>query len=238
MLKNKRLENLLLSNFMRLKIIIGILLAGLFIFSIFALAQDKDYARVKGRITTFWGEPIEKAEVSFYELEGISGISPREKLIRSVITDKEGNYNIEKLPWGQYRVDISASYGGNEVWRFYLARNANEVLDVGVPMGYLHLISEMSVSGIVRQVDGSPVANATVTLTNAYDARKIQQTRTDEKGKYKFNTIQVGDFILSSAKSGFYPSAATLRINNGEQKTADIKLEVAPKLDILQIKEK
>ena len=123
---------------MRLKIIIAILLFGLFTFSALVFAQFRDYVSVRGRITTLWGEPLEKAEVSFYQLEGISGVPPSEKLIRRVVTDKEGNYNAEKLPVGQYRVGISADYGGTEVWRFPLYRNGNEteVLDVGVPMGF------------------------------------------------------------------------------------------------------
>ena len=90
----------------------------------------------------------------------------------------------------------------------------------------------------MRQANDSPVSNATVTLTNAYDATETQQMRTDEKGRYKFNTIQVGDYILYSTKSGFYSSATTFRLNNGKQQTADLKLEVAPKFDVLQIQKK
>jgi len=70
-------------------------------------------------------------------------------------------------------------------------------------------------------------------LTNAYDATESQQTRTDDKGKYKFFEIQVGDYVLYSAKSGFYPSSTTFRLDNGEQQVTDIKLEVAPKFDVL-----
>jgi protocatechuate 3,4-dioxygenase beta subunit len=100
-------------------------------------------------------------------------------------------------------------------------------------MGYLDHISQMTVSGVVRQVNGSPVSNATVTLTNAYDATESQQTRTDDKGKYKFNEIQVGDYVLYTAKSGFYPSATTFRLDNGERQAADLKLEVAPTFAVL-----
>ncbi len=219
---------------MRMKITVSLLLVALLTLTAWALTRDDDFASVKGRVTTLWGEPFGEAEVSFYELEGIRGNSPTEKLVRRVVADKDGNYKADKLAPGQYRVDVSArTYGHTEVWRFYLARDADEVLDVGVPMGYLHHISQMTVSGVVRQANGSPVKNATVTLTNAYDATESQQTRTDDKGKYKFMEIQVGDYVLYSAKSGFYPSATTFRLDNGEQQVADVKLEVAPKFDVL-----
>lgn len=122
-----------------MKITISLLLVALLTLTAWSLTQDDDFASVKGRVTTLWGEPFGEAEVSFYELEGISGNSPTEKLVRRVVADNDGNYKADKLPWGQYRAGVSAKgYGHTEVWRFYLARDADEILDVGVPMGYLH----------------------------------------------------------------------------------------------------
>ena len=72
-----------------------------------ASAQDDELAKVKGRVTTYWGKPIGGVQVSFYQLEGINGNSPTENLIRTVVADKEGNYKADKLPWGQYRESIS-----------------------------------------------------------------------------------------------------------------------------------
>lgn len=227
---------------MRMKITICLLLFALLTSTAWALTQDgDDFASVKGRVTTLWGEPLGETEVSFYELEGIRGNSPTEKLVRTVVADKDGNYKAEKLAPGQYRVDVSAkTYGHTEVWRFYLARNADEILDVGVPLGYLHSISQMTVSGVIRQANGSPISDATVTLTNAYHATETQpqQTRTDKNGKYKFTEIQLGDYVLYSTKTGFYPNATTFRLDNGEQQVADVKLEVAPKFNILGRQEK
>ena len=161
---------------MRMKITVSLFLVALLTLTAWALTQDDDFASVKGRVTTLWGVPFGESEISFYELEGINGNSPTEKLVRRVVADKDGNYKAEKLPWGQYRVDISAKgYGHTEVWRFYLARDADEVLDIGVPIGYTHAISQMHVSGVVQESNGKPAANATVTLVNAYNTSESQQ---------------------------------------------------------------
>jgi uncharacterized surface anchored protein len=195
----------------------------------FALAQDDETASVSGRVTTLWGEPVEQAEVSFFRIEGINRNSPTEKLIKLVRTDNEGNYKVGNLPWGQYRVNVEfKGYGHTEVGRFYLWRNAERVLDVGVPMGMLHGIEPSTISGVVRQMGNSSVKDATVTLMNAYDMTKFQQVRTDENGRYSLREIQVGDYVLYAVKPGFSVSATTLRLNNGEKHAVDIKLLPAP----------
>jgi hypothetical protein len=194
-----------------------------------ASAQNEELASVSGRVTTLWGEPIEQAEVSFLQLEGISGHSPTEKLVQRVMTDKGGNYATGKLPWGQYRVNVDfKGYGHTEVWRFYLWRGANRVLDIGVPMGMLHGIEAAKISGVVRQANNILLRDATVTLVNAYDMRETQQVRTDENGRYSLTEIQLGDYVLYVTKPGFGVSSTTLRLSNGERKTADIRLSPAP----------
>ena len=224
---------------MRIQIKINLLFA-LILCASSAFAQDGDDARVRGRITNLSGFPAAEADVSFYKLEGIFGISPTEKLIRRVTTDKEGNYACEKLPWGQYRVDISAKFGGTEIWRFYLWRQADRVLDIGVPVGYTHAFSERKVSGVVRQANGSAASNVTVTKRSAYEESDWEQARTDNTGKYEFKEIQPGDYVLYFTKQGFLPAAATFRIDfltkSVEQKIPDIKLEAEPKPESLREK--
>ncbi len=83
---------------MRMKITVSLFLVALLTLTAWALTQDDDFASVKGRVTTLWGAPFGESEISFYELEGINGNSPTEKLVRRVVADKDGNYKAEKLP--------------------------------------------------------------------------------------------------------------------------------------------
>jgi hypothetical protein len=108
--------------------------------SVWAQGAEKA-ARVRGRVTTLWGDPVEQARVSFYKLKGISGNSPTERLIRRVETDNDGNYKAV-VPWGQYRVEVkdSSGVGGTEIWMFYLGENDDRVLDIGMPSGNWHFI--------------------------------------------------------------------------------------------------
>ncbi|HET6671428.1 MAG TPA: carboxypeptidase-like regulatory domain-containing protein [Pyrinomonadaceae bacterium] len=207
---------------MRLKIFFVSLLLALIAPA--ALAQDDEFASVSGRVTTYWGSALE-AEISFFQLEGISGNSPTEELIQRVTTNKDGAYAIEKLPWGQYRVKVATKgYGDAEIWRFYLWRGAKRVLDIGVPMGMLDHISQMEIRGAVTRPNRMPVKDATVTLLNVYDSSESQQVRTDADGKYTLLLIQEGDYVLHAAKVGFTVSATTISIRSGERKTSNLVL--------------
>jgi hypothetical protein len=150
-----------------------------------------------------------------------------------VETDKDGNYEAV-VPWGQYRVEAKLSgLGHTEVWRFYLGENDDRVLDIGIPNGNWHFIRDMRVSGIVTQPGGKVISDATVTMIPAYSYNEPQafvshQERTDAQGRYDFTSVEVGDFVVYVAKPGFLPGSTAFRLNNGEKKTVDIELQVAP----------
>jgi uncharacterized protein (DUF2249 family) len=188
-------------------------------------AQEEDLASVRGRVTTLWGQSIEEAQVSFFQLEGIQGHSPTEKLIHHTFTDKNGEYKVNALPWGQYRVEVGLKgYGHTEIWRFYLWRGAKRVLDIGVPMGMLDHISQMEIRGTVWRSKKEAVKDATVTLVSVYDPSESQQVRSDANGKYSLLLIQEGDYLLHVSKPGSKASVTTISIRSGERKTADLSL--------------
>ena len=200
-------------------------------------------SHVSGRVSTLWGAPIKRAQVSFYKLEGFGGISPTEKLIQRVTTDKDGDYKAT-VSHGEYRVEVVTNgQGKTEIWRFYLGDNDNRILDIGVPLGNWHFVSRMKVSGVVRQPDGTPVRDATVTMIPAYPyyephAFVSSQGRTDAQGRYDFVSMEVGDFVVYVAKPGFLPDSAAFRLNNGEEKRVDIELKAAPAFEFLPKRKK
>jgi hypothetical protein len=112
------------------------------------------------------------------------------------------------------------------------------VLDIGMPFGNWHFIAPMRVAGTVKQPDGKPITDATVTMIPAYSYNEPQafvsfQGRTDAQGQYDFGSLEVGDFVVYAAKPGFLPSSTAFRLNNGEKKTVDIELKVAPEFEYL-----
>ena len=189
-----------------------------------AVAEDEP-ASVEGRVLTLWGAPMAEVKVAFYLLEEIRGISPTERLIQQTTTDGNGRYQLKGLPWGQYRVDFSSAYGHTEVWRFYLGRNAKRVLDIGLPIGYTHSLFEIKVSGNVRRPDKTPVDDATVTMVSAFNPGESQQVRTDKSGRYSFEAIQPGQYIVYAAKPDYIVMATPIDIGNGEQLTSNIVLK-------------
>lgn len=59
------------------------------------------------------------------------------------------------------------------------------------------------VSGIVKDVDGKAVANATVSLHNAKDTTVIKLGVTDKDGSYKFTAINKGAYMVSASYVGY-----------------------------------
>lgn len=206
--------------------------------SFVALAQTEKPASVSGRITTLWGEPINRAKVSFYKLKGFEGLSSTEKLTQAVFTDKDGNYKAT-LSHGHYRVEIVGSrFGHVEVWRFYVGDNDNRILDFGVPLGNWHFVAPMRIEGTVTDETGKPVSEATVTMMSVYTPNIAEtwvstQTRTDAKGNYSIGTLEVGDYVLIVSRPNYLPSSAAFRVNNGEQKELNFELKAAPKFEFL-----
>lgn len=197
----------------------------LLIFSPLAFGQD-DSARARGHITTLWGYPIEKAEIAFYQLEGIHGLSPTEKFVKRAITNSRGHYELDGLPPGQYRVDVGFNGSGQaEIWRYYLWRGASRVLDIGISIGMTHHLSEIVLSGSVKQGNREPISEATVTLLNAFDHGQTQQLITDQKGRFRFNLIQPGQYIVYAAKPGFFVGATTVDLGNGTKESVNLVLK-------------
>ena len=208
---------------MTLRLLITILLLAVAPAGI-CVAQEES-ASVRGRVTTLSGRPIEEAQVSFFQLEGIQGNSPSEQLIQQTRTDQNGEYSVTGLPSGQYRVEaIVRGYGRTEVWRFFVWRSARRVLDIGIPMGMLDHISQIQVRGTVMSSKREAVKDATVTLTSLYNSTESQQVRTDERGRYSLLLMQEGDYVLHASKPGYVVRITTISLRSGGRKTVSLTL--------------
>jgi tetratricopeptide (TPR) repeat protein len=83
-----------------------------------------------------------------------------------------------------------------------------------------------TISGTVRDADGKPVAEVSVSLSPANGA--ILTTRSDVNGEYSFSALARGPYTLRAEKDGNRASAsATLVMEQGEKKRIDLAFQLA-----------
>ncbi|MDR2996996.1 MAG: S8 family serine peptidase, partial [Microbacterium sp.] len=136
---------------------------------------------------------------------------------RSVGTDGNGRYRLV-LPAGTYSFAVSGyGYASLTADDYVVTAGADAVRDFT-----LTAVAHHSVSGIVRDVTGAPLAGVTVTLGGT----TLPATKTDEKGQYSFASVAEGSFTLGAS-----PAAPVLCNGNSAggltvdgDKTADIAL--------------
>jgi tetratricopeptide (TPR) repeat protein len=90
-----------------------------------------------------------------------------------------------------------------------------------------HSSNGASLSGTVRGSTGAPVPNAMLQLESR-DADRSYATRTDSKGKYTFQVLPPGVYVLKVQVSGYVlPSIPPLFIRDDESKALDFTLQPA-----------
>ena len=82
-----------------------------------------------------------------------------------------------------------------------------------------------SVLGYVRDNGGAVVPNAVVKLSNI--ATDVSQTaRTDNEGKYEFNSVPIGDYQISTEASGFRGAKTdTFNLSTDSRQRVDIQVK-------------
>lgn len=107
-------------------------------------------------------------------------------------------------------------------------------------------VMAQNVSGIVKDVDGKAIANATVSLHNAKDTAVIKLGVTDKDGNYKFTATNKGTYIVSASFIGYAAKYSPAFEVNGdvavpafalEKASADLKaVTVVAKKPIVEVK--
>jgi vitamin B12 transporter len=83
-----------------------------------------------------------------------------------------------------------------------------------------------SLSGKVADSQGAAVAGANVTIY-ARTANVRATTVTDADGKYRFERLPEGDYVVEAASTGFGGFSRTFRVERGAAGTLDFALEIA-----------
>ncbi len=171
---------------------------------------------VRGRISTYFGDSLDGAEVRFFPLEMRDGqYRASDKPAKSALTDKSGRYEVSGLAPGEYRVTASLpGFPISKVEKFYLWRQADRVLDLGLKIGITHGLELIEVHGTILDEKGASIPGATVTVTNAFDRTDSIQTLSNRNGIYKLEFIQPGQYTISVTAPGFQVSAASFLVDS------------------------
>ena len=149
-------------------------------------------ASVEGRVFGADGAPVADAAVGVVEegLHDISGIS----------TDADGHYRLEGVEPGTRLVSATAEDG----------RSVSRELEVVDGVNSLDLVFEpgWSVTGVVVDEAGEPVADALLTLTSDSSTWGGLDARADLRGAFAFEDVHEGTYWLR----GSHPDFATTRL--------------------------
>ncbi len=169
---------------------------------IISSGQTANVASMRGRVLDPFGNPISDVVLEF----SIAGQAQP----FDVRTDQQGNYKVSNLPIGEYAIAIWSRGFMTERRNINLARGSVLQLDFSLVAGYVGGAIPIEVSGIIRQQDDSPVADATVTVENAFSERLIYKAKTDNSGRYKIEVLYPGQYIVHVAKPGFAVNASAV----------------------------
>jgi hypothetical protein len=144
---------------------------------------------MSGRIVNVEGKGVPGAELSLTFWVSDSGYGSREV----AHIDAQGNYEIRAVPSGhRYSVTASAEGYGQQ----YVSVHTAEAADDRMELEPLTLeIANLSVSGIVVDVDGKPVANAEVNASGRGQPDRWD-IATDEKGLFRIQGVCAGRLRL------------------------------------------
>ncbi len=81
------------------------------------------------------------------------------------------------------------------------------------------------ISGVVRDSNGKPVADARVYFTDSPSAMPDIAALTDSSGTYSLSVPSKGTYSLECNADGFAPKAATVTVASDQKVNVDIKLK-------------
>lgn len=90
------------------------------------------------------------------------------------------------------------------------------------------------ITGVVSDPSKATVASATVELKDSSKGFK-QEMKTDASGVYHFFLLAPGDYTVTASAEGFRSSSRPVHVNIGQITTADLRLEVGSKTEVVTV---
>ncbi|MBN2313992.1 MAG: carboxypeptidase regulatory-like domain-containing protein [Sedimentisphaerales bacterium] len=154
-----------------------------------------------GKVTDTNGNGIMGAKL-YVQLrkDWIWSIAQRQPTTRAqATTDEEGKFEIKAIPLGhEYNLLIQAKGYGN---RRSEQINTEDAVDDTLDLGNITLAeANLSVSGVVVDDKGKPVADAVV--NNSSINQPFRHTKTDANGRFTLEEVCAGNIIIFAVKDG------------------------------------
>ena len=86
------------------------------------------------------------------------------------------------------------------------------------------LPADATVRGVVRGVDGAPVAGATIVLTDGTTERRLTSA-TEPLGEFEFAKVPAGTYTLDASLPGTTPAVVLVNLTPGELEELDLRLQ-------------
>ena len=180
---------------------------------------------VTGTVRDISEGPIAGARIAAVDMA--RSLRHRHSVAYGTVSDSAGRYQLT-LPLGQF--ELSAVHGS------YVASSRSITVENGVRPADFLLVPSSVIEGVVRsQLDGTPIANAEVSVASASPARNplgsvsaLPRATTDLRGQFRVTGVPPGAVELSAYADGFSSrEPLTIDITVGEQ-ASDIELWVPP----------
>jgi hypothetical protein len=182
--------------------------------------------RIAGRVVNgVTGEPVRRATVAALA-EG------DREIVRSVQSDAEGRFSIERLPAGKY--PLTASKRGFRAAFYDEHDEFNSAIVTGEGQDTVNLefrlVPGAVLRGVVTADGGDPAENASVLLfkreadqaqsQGQSEIKEVDGATTDDTGAYEFINLAAGDYFVAVATSPWYamhPPLSSARRNGGNE---------------------
>ncbi len=95
-------------------------------------------------------------------------------------------------------------------------------------------VASATLSGRVEDATGAALAGATITVTNV-EQKQTATTVSDDKGRYRFSYLPVGNYMLKVEMRGFTTVESRLALTLGQSLDLPVKLSVAGAAETLDV---
>ncbi len=150
---------------------------------------------VRGQVVTSKGKPIRSAVVTV--------LTPDGQAVDWGQADAEGRFTAAVPQRADYLV-VTAADG----WR---PRSRVMTLDSDAPLPPIVLRDRLTLSGVIRDVNGEPYVDSLIVLTR-HSGELIASTRTDHEGRYRVPRPDNGRYVLTALSSEEALGARTLTV--------------------------
>jgi hypothetical protein len=113
----------------------------------------------------------------------------------NIVSGKDGSYEFQPLPVGEYEVDV------DPIGSFHPVGSFADIKEGECRVLILENSSEASISGHVRWSDGKPAVKADVILTNG-DGSLVDIRSTNDEGGFDFSEYKPGSYVVGARRPG------------------------------------